>query len=236
MVSPIRGPILNPIMRPHNGVSAHDLKVAANLKPAIKEVLMRVRFGAPLSAADSPKRDTKGNWVAPNGNKLVRVQLSDKPPAGSADMQSQFALVDPKTNQFYEATAGGLAGKTFFHGPLALPAGAKFTGKTFSAADLKKIEKTANNPPAKTPTAKELLNAYGAYSFHGLLKFGMKAPADSNIAKRITVQDQRPVDGRLVVALLLKNDPTKVVFQLSGGRAGGVPVYSQPVDFTRLPK
>ena len=218
------------------GVSAADKKAATGLKANIKEVLMRVRFGQPLAAKDAPRRDAAGRWVAPNGNKLIRVQLSEKPPAGSADMQSHFALVDPKTNNFYSMTAGGISGRTFAHGPVALSA-PKFTGKSYSWADIKTLADIANKPAVKIPTAKQMANAMGAYEFHKLLKWSIKAPPESQILKRVVIRDDSPFDGHKFTGLVLKSDPNKFIIERTGGgRAGGVPTYSQPIDVTRIPK
>src|SRR4051812_37125534 len=139
-----------------------DIKTASNLKPAINELLTKVKFGNALSQADAPHRGRESGWAAPNGDKLFPVQLSNPPPPGSADFPNHFALVNPKTNQFYAMTSGGITGQPFAHAPLALPAGSKFKTKALTAADLGKLETAANHPPAaKLPTKSTLLNALG---------------------------------------------------------------------------
>ena len=170
-----------------------DVKIAAKLKPAINQVLTTVRFGKALSDAQAPHRGRESGWDAPNGNKLFEVVLSAPPPPGSADFPTQFALVDPKTNQFFEVTAGGITGRAFAHGPLALPANLKFKTKTFNAADLVKLEAAANKadekpPTAKLPTKATLLNALGTYEFHQLMRYGNTAPPAKSVAGEVAIK------------------------------------------------
>jgi hypothetical protein len=212
-----------------------DLKTAAKLKDGINDLLSRARLGPPLAAADAPKSGAKG-WTAPNGDKLFAVQLSAPPPAGSADMPSNFALVDPKTNQFFSMTAGGITGRTFAFGPVGLPAGLHFQTKHLTATDLHKLETAANAPPAaKAPTKQQMLGAMGAYEFQGLLKYGAKGPAAKDVAARVELKKEHVADGFTFTAIQLKSDPNKFVIERSGGFAG-VTQYSQPIDVTRIPK
>ncbi len=222
------------IVPPHVLNALHNDKVAANLKPAIKEMLMRVRFGAPLAAADLPKLSGK-NWKAPNGDLLVSVVL-DKAPKGSADVPTNFALVNPKTNQYFVVSVGGFAG-TLGHGPLSLPASNQFKGKTFDAAQIRHLSDVANGtapkPTTTAVTKKQAEAAYGAYTFHKLLKWSAKAPPSGDVVKKFVVQKDHFPDGYTTTALVLRNG--KVAFQRSGGFAG-LTQYSQAVDPSRLPK
>ena len=216
--------------------AAADLKVAANLKANILEVLKRVRFGNPLAAADAPKTNAKGEWRAPNGDRLISVTMS-KPPAGMADGMSQFAFVNPKTNQFYEGTFGGIAGVRMFHGPLSLPP-PQFKDKNITAKDIEAFTRAANgggqvSHPAPTKTT--ILNALGTYEFHKLIKDSAKGPAAADVLKKVALKTENHPDGFSYTGLVLKSDPNKVVIQRTGGIAG-ITSYSQAIDVTRLPK
>lgn len=126
-------------------LSAADLEVAGGLKATVLDIMKRVRM-APTPPAELPKFDGgKGLWRAKNGDALVAVTLS-KPPAGMADGFTERALVNPKNNQFWVVRQGGIAGITSGMGPLGLPDGNKFTGKSYSQADIKALEKAANSP------------------------------------------------------------------------------------------
>lgn len=219
-------------------LSAADLKTATKLKHAISEQLKVVRFGNALPIAEQPKANAKGEWKAPNGDRLIRVQLSAPPPPGSADMMSSSAYVDPKTNKFYVGNFGGIAGMRMFHGPLSLPAGTQFKGKNFSAADIDALTASANvgGQGAQTiPTKAQMLNALGANEFHHLVKWSNKAPKDGEILKKVELQKVQHPDGYAYTGLVLKSDPKKVIIVRTGGFAG-MTQYSQPLDTTRLPK
>jgi len=223
--------------KPHAGPSAADLKTASKLKPAILEVLKRVRFGQPLSAADAPKMDAKGEWRAPNGDRLIPVTLST-PPKGMADGMSTSGFVNPKTNSFYQGTFGGIAGVRMFHGPAGLPTGTQFTGKTFTAKDIAALtEAAAGKKPATAaaPSKTTILNALGTYEFHKLLKYTAKGPTSADVLKSVPLKKENHPDGFTYTGLVLKSNPNKVVIQRSGGFAG-ITTYSQPIDVTRLPK
>jgi hypothetical protein len=222
--------------KPSAGPSAADLKTAAGLKPAILEVLKRVRFGQPLPAADAPKTDAKGQWHAPNGDRLIQVAISTPPP-GMMDGMSQFGFVNPKTNQFYEGTFGGIAGVRNFHGPMALPAGTQFKGKTFSAKDIDALTAAAKGAGqgGAVPTKTTILNALGTYEFHKLIKYGAKGPAAADVLKKVPLKKDNHPDGFTYTGLVLKSNPNKVIIQRSGGIAG-LNQFSQPLDVTRLPK
>lgn len=234
-MSVIRGTGSIGVVAPQSSNAAANAKTAANLKPAILEVLKVVRFGNPLPANQAPTQKN-GQWKAPNGDLLIAVQLSGKPPPGSADFAVTTALVNPKTNQFYHRQAGGIAGVPFTHGPLSLPQGTQFKGKTFSAADIKKFEALANaapKPPVKLPTKKDVENAYGAYNFHNLLKWSAKAPPAGDVVKKFVVKKDNFPDGFTTTGLVLRTG--KVVFQRTGGIAG-LTQYSQAIATSPLPK
>jgi hypothetical protein len=175
--------------------------------------------------------------TAPNGDKLFPVQLSNPPPPGSADMPNNFALVNPKTNEFFKMDSGGFTGKTFSFGPFQLPDNLKFKTKNLTAADRSKLEAAAN-PPAKAPklpSKDKILGALGAYEFQHMVKYGSTGPTDKNILGKVKLKTENHPDGFTFTALVLKSDPNKVVIQRTGGIAG-LTQYSQPLDLTRLPK
>ena len=64
----------------------HNESAARNVKGAIQDTLKLVKFAGPLSKADSPRQGPNGQ-MAPNGDPLIRVKLSDGPVLG----QSQYA-------------------------------------------------------------------------------------------------------------------------------------------------
>ena len=140
---------------PHTASKAHqlsaaDLKTAKHMRTAINGVLARVRLGPSLPDDKLPRYDQKsGLESAPNGDLLFAVQLSKPPPAGAADMPSSYALVDPKKNQFFAMTGGGITGRTFGRGPLALPGNAQFKGRSYSAAEVKQLGEAALAHAAK---------------------------------------------------------------------------------------
>lgn len=220
-------------------VTAADLKTAAHLKTSIKEQLKLVRFGAPLKPNEQPTANAKNEWKAPNGDRLVRVQLSAPPPPGSADMMSQSAYVNPKTNQVYVGEFGGIAGVRMFHGPISLPTNAQFKGsRTFSAKDIAALTQAANGgskPTTATPTREKMLAALGANEFHHLIKWSAKGPKAADVLKTVPLKKENHPDGYAWVGLVLKSDPNKVIIQRSGGLAG-LTQYTQPLDVTRLPK
>lgn len=221
--------------KPPSGPSAADLKTAAGLKPAILEVLKRVRFGQPIPAADAPKVNARGEWRAPNGDRLISVTMS-KPPPGMMDGPTNMAFVNPKTNQFYQGTFGGVAGSRFFHGPMGL--GTKFTDKSFSAKDIEALTAAANHTggaTAATPSKTTILNALGTYEFHKLIKYSAKGPAAADVLKKVALKKDNHPDGFTYTGLVLKSNPNKVVIQRTGGIAG-LNQFSQPIDVTRLPK
>lgn len=218
--------------KPHAGPSAADLKTASQLKGNINEVLKRVRFGQPLSAAQSPKAGAKNEWKAPNGDRLIEVSLS-KPPAGMADGMTTVGLVNPKTNEFFHGTFGGIAGLRQFHGPMMLP-GTDFKAKTFNAKDIEALTAAANGSAKPAiPSKTTILNALGTYEFHKLMKYSAKAPAASDVLKKVPLKQDNHPDGYVYTGLVLKSG--KVVIERSGGIAG-IRSYSQQIDVNRLPK
>ena len=234
----VRGASAAHATSPKHHLNPDDLKTAAKLKSGINEVLMRVRFGLPLKAGEAPQRGRETGWTAPNGAKLIPVQLSNPPPPGSADFPNNFALVNPKTNEFYAMQSGGFTGATLAHGPLALPANLKFKTRNMTAADMAKIEAAANHAdtkPGKLPSKTKILNALGTYEFHKLVKYGNTAPPASSVAGQVKLKSDNHPDGYTYTALVLKSDPNKVVIQRSGGFAG-LTQYSQPLNIQTLPK
>ena len=234
----VRGATATHAVTTKHHLNPEDLKTAAKLKPAILEMMKKVRTGPPLDAASSPHQGRESGWTAPNGDKLFPVQLSNPPPPGSADMPNNFALVDPKTNQFFSMTSGGFTGRTFAFGPMALPDGLKFKTKNMTAGDRAKLEEAANHPSkptVKLPTKDKILGALGAYEFHHMVKYGTTGPTAKNILGTVKLKTENHPDGYTFTALVLKSDPNKVVIQRTGGLAG-MTTYSQPLDLTRLPK
>lgn len=195
----------------------HNEHAARNLKGAIQDKLKLVRFGAPLSKAESPRMGPNGQMVAPNGNPLIRVKLSE----GSVLGESQYALVDPKTNQFYvQNNAGGFAHPTTYNGPLSLPPEARFEGKKFTPADLKRFERLANTP-SKFPFPMDLAS----------LKYDQPAPKASEIASEKLLKSEHPFT---YYAVTLKDDPKHVIIKkvLTGGFVPAQPgdgSYSAPI-------
>jgi hypothetical protein len=231
----IRG-VQHPTVSSKPSLNPADLKVAAKLKEGINEQLSRVRLGQPLPQNKMPEAGRDGVWHAPNGDRLFSVSLS-KPPPGSADFPTTYALVNPKTNEFYKMQSGGFTGATFAHGPLALPKALDFKTRNLSPTDFKKLEAAANHEgqKPKVPTRSTIDGALGAYMFHGMLKFANKAPADSTILTRVPLRKDPFPDGYAFTGLVLKSDPNKVIIQRSGGLAG-MTTWSQPIDVTRIPK
>lgn len=192
---------------------------ARNVKGAVQDVLKLVRFGEPLSKADSPRTGKNGQMTAPNGDPLFRVRLDDgKGILGS----SQYALVNPKTNEFYlQTNGGGFAHPTTYNGPLSLPPGARFQGSKFTPADLQKFEKIANEP--KTTTLKELIGKLST------LEYG--APKPGNIASEKMLKSEHPFT---YYVCTLKGDPNHVVIKkvLTGGFVPAKPgdgSYTEPI-------
>ena len=233
----VRGAAAAQAVTTKHHLNPDDLKTAAKLKPAINELLKRIRTGPPLADNLAPHQGRETGWTAPNGNKLFRVQLSAPPPPGSADMMDSYGLVDAKTNKFYWMNGGGITGKTFAFGPMELPGGLKFKTKNLTNADRAKLEDAANGAakPAKLPTKDKILGALGAYEFQHLVKYGPTGPTDKNILGKVKLKTENHPDGYTFTALVLKSDPNKVVIQRTGGIAG-MTQYSQPLDLTRLPK
>lgn len=224
--------------KPTTTPSAADLKAASHFKADVNEVLKRVRFGAPLAATAAPKVDAKGQWRAPNGDKLISVTLS-KPPAGMADGMTTLAFVNPKTNEFFHGTFGGIAGLRQFHGPMQLPASSKLKDTNLSAKELEALTAAANRTStaggATVPTKTSILNALGTYEFHKLVKWSAKGPKDAEVLKKVPLKKDGHPDGFSYTGLVLKSNPNKVVVVRTGGIAG-LTQYTQPMDVTRLPK
>lgn len=195
---------------------------ARNLKGSIQGVLKLVRFAGPLPKDQSPRMGPNGQMVAPNGDPLIRVKLSDGPVSGS----SQYALVNPKTNEFYvQNNQGGFTHPTTYNGPLSLPPDARFVGDKFTPADLKNLETLANAPPRiSLQNIKEALAS-------GQLEFDQPAPKPGNVASEKVIMNAHPFT---YYAVVLKDDPNHVVIKkvLTGGIIGPKPgdgSYSEPI-------
>lgn len=208
----------------------HNTTVAKGLKGSIQEQLKLVRFGQPLGKADAPRPGKNGELVAPNGDPLIRVKLSEDSGIVGA---SQYALVNPRTNEYYVQTnGGGFTHPTTYNGPLSLPKGSRFQGDKFTPADLKSFEKLANATPTliKQPTLKDLVKAFD--KFESQLKFGQPAPDPKNVLSETVIKSQHPFT---YYAVRLKDDPTHVVIKqvLTGGFVPAQPgsgTYSQPIS------
>ena len=199
----------------------HNEKAARNLKSAVQDTLKLVRFAGPLSKDASPRMGPNGQMVAPNGDPLIRVKLSDGPVSG----QSQYALVDPKTNEFYvQNNAGGFLHPTTYNGPLSLPPQARFEGSKFTTADLKRFERIANAPPPfSLPNLGDLVTPQ--------LQFDQPAPNPKNVASETPIKSEHPFT---YYAVVLKDDPTHVIIKkvLTGGFVPAKPgdgSYSAPI-------
>lgn len=217
--------------KPDLGRLLHNGTAARNVAEAVRDVLKLVRFGHPLPASESPRVGKGGQMVAPNGDPLLRVKLDD---GGGVLGAGQYALVNPKTNEFYLQTdSGGFNPQTTFHGPLSLPPKARFEGDRFTPGELNRLEKLANEgPPApKLPSTAQLEKAFQAAKLRGELDFGQPAPDPSNVAAEIPLKSQHPFT---YYAVVLKDDPSKVIIKqvLTGGFVPAKPgdgSYSQPI-------
>jgi hypothetical protein len=205
---------------------AHNLNVSKGLKGAIQDQLKLVRFGQPLNKADSPRTGKNGQMTAPNGDPLIRVKLSD---SNGISGSSQYALVNPKTNEYYVQTnGGGFARPTTYNGPLSLPQGSRFQGDKFTPADLKTFEAHANKPPTLPPTLKELQKKLEG------LEYGHPAPDPKNVLKETVIKSQHPFT---YYAVTLKGDPNHVVIKkvLTGGFVPAKPgdgTYTAPIEIS----
>jgi hypothetical protein len=208
---------------------AHNLKVAGGLKEGIREQLKAVRLGQPLNKAESPRPGKNGQMVAPNGDPLVRVKLT--PDGRSIPGSGQYALVNPKTNEYYlQTNAGGFTHPTTYHGPLSLPKGSRFLPeKKFTAADMRQFEAAANKPdfvkpsPDKPVTLKDLIGRLNE------LDYGQSKPKNAGAEKMI--KSEHPFT---YYAVTLKGDPNHIVIKkvLTGGFVPAQPgdgTYSEPI-------
>lgn len=234
-MSTVRGVSSPAVSSARHTLNPSDLKTAAKLKDGINSLLARVRLGQPLPQNQMPSRQD-GVWKAPNGDRLFSVSLS-KPPPGSADFPITYALVNPKTNEFYKMQSGGFTGATFAHGPLGLPQNLQFKTRGLTAADFKKLEAAANDEGGKpkVPSRAVIDAGLGSYLLAGALRFTNKAPADSTILTKVPLRRDPFPDGYAYTGLVLKSDPNKVIIQRTGGLAG-MTTYSQPIDPAKLPR
>lgn len=205
---------------------AHNLKVAKGLKDSIREQLKVVRFGQPLGKAESPRQGKNGQMVAPNGDPLVRVRLT--PDGRHIPGSGQYALVNPKTNEYYVQTnSGGFTHPTTYHGPLSLPKGSRFLPeKKFTAADMRQFEAAANAPEWVKPAPLSLKDVIGKLNE---LEYGQPRPKNAGSEKMI--KSEHPFT---YYAVTLKGDPNHIVIKkvLTGGFVPAQPgdgTYSEPI-------
>ncbi len=130
LVRPIRLPPINAI---------HNARVATNLRSTLNGKAMRLAeaVAKPTPEAKAPRQGADGDYYAPNGDRLIKVQRG-----------LSFALVNPNTNEVYYPTkerVGCWGFKDGFKGPVKLPEGQRFKGGPFSAAQVAKFESEANN-------------------------------------------------------------------------------------------
>lgn len=205
-----------------------DLITATKLKGAITDVLSTVRLGKPLAEKDEPKPGPNGRYTAPNGDPLIRVKLQGS--SGVAG-SSEYALVNPKTNEFYkEDNHGGFMHPTSYYGPMSLPKGTRFVGKKFTEAQLQQLEKAANKG-FPGPIRRDLGAVLEAHLKAGDLDFSNKAPKKEDILSEKVVKHEHPFT---YTAIILKDDPDHVIYKkvLTGGFVPAGPndgSYSQPV-------
>jgi hypothetical protein len=206
-----------------------DLATAGELKGAINDVLKLVRFGQPIPDKDEPRPGPNGRYVAPNGDPLIRVKLSG---SNGIPGSSEYALVNPKTNEFYkEQNEGGFMHPTNYYGPMSLPKGTRFVSKSFTEGDLKKLEKAANSV-LSGPIKKGALAALEAHLKAGDLNFDHQAPNPKDILKSTVIKSEHPFT---YTAIVLKGDPNHVIIKkvLTGGFVPAGPndgSYSQPIS------
>ena len=197
----------------------HNQQVARGLKENIQDTLKLVRFGAPLNKAESPRAGKNGQMTAPNGDPLIRVKLNDGSGVAGA---SQYALVNPKTNEFYlQTNGGGFMHPTTYNGPVSLPKDSRFQGSKFTPADIRSFETLANAP--KKPTLGDVLKNLNE------LEFNSKKPANAGTEKLL--KSEHPFSYYVVT---LKGDPKHVVIKkvLTGGFVPAQPgdgSYSEPI-------
>ena len=206
----------------------YDLRVAGKLKAAVEEVLARVKFGKPLEAADAPRPGPDGHLVAPNGDPLIRVKLNDGAETGS----SQYALVSPKTNQFYkEDNLGHPVHVTNLYGPLSLPRGSQLGEKKHNRDELRQLEGAANaGLKTKSLSKPALLVALGKLIKQGPQAFDGQATTKADTLSETVLKKEHPFT---YTALVRKDDPTRVIIKkvMTGGFVPAGPddgEYSQP--------
>lgn len=127
-----------PIITPRPvAAQKHNLQVARHLRGTLEGVLSRPHLRHPLLPAQQP-HEAGGHLVAPNGDRLVKVNLG----------KQGTGYVDPKTNQFYVSrlvtTPGKRTIREVWEGPYALPPNSRFIGKHFTDKQLDAFEKAAN--------------------------------------------------------------------------------------------
>lgn len=128
---------------PPGGLNAlHNAHVASNLRATLSGRAMRLAeaLAKPTPEEQAPRKGADGDYYAPNGDRLIKVQRG-----------TSFVLVNPNTNECFYPTrerVGCFGFKDGFKGPVKLPEGQRFKGGDFSAAQVAKFEALANR---KTP-------------------------------------------------------------------------------------
>ena len=208
---------------------AHNLKVAKGLKDDIREQLKVVKFGAPLTKENSPRAGKNGQMVAPNGDPLIRVKLT--PEGRSIPGSGQYALVNPKTNEYsVQTNAGGFTHPTTYNGPIALPKDSRFLPeKKFTAADMRQFEAAANAPELVKPPPTKPVSLSDLLSRLNDLKYDQGKPKNAGAEKMI--KSEHPFT---YYAVTLKGDPNHIVIKkvLTGGFVPAQPgdgSYSEPI-------
>ena len=204
-----------------------DLRVAATFKAAVEEVLVQVKFGKPLEADAAPRPGPEGQLVAPNGDPLLRLKLCDGVETGS----SQYALVNPKTNQFYkEDNLGHPLRLTNLYGPLSLPRGSQLKEKKPTRDELRQLERAANAAHKTSLPKSALLVVLAKLLRQGPAAFAGQAIRKADTLSETVFKKEHPFT---YTALVRKDDPSRVVIKrvMTGGflPAGpGEGDYSQP--------
>ena len=245
-----------PARAPESLLTQREMDLARSIQDITEEVMLKmVRFAGPLPADKAPHLGPNGKMVAPNGHELIRVRIDDG--KGGIVGQSQYALVDPQTNEFYvQNNAGGFLHPTTYNGPLSLPPNARFEGAPFSPAELHNFEQIANGkqpPPTHLPLPKPpLVPGLPTFPFPQLpglnrfkltlerhlkagdLEFSHTAPKPGDIRSQTVIKTEHPYT---YTAVVLKSDPTHVIIkrELTGGIVMSKPgseTYSQPISIT----
>jgi len=166
--------------------------------------------------------------TAPNGDPLIRVKLT--PDGRSIPGSGQYALVNPKTNEYYlQTNAGGFAHPTTYNGPLSLPKGSRFEKEKFTPADMRQFESIANAPEIVKPPPEKPVSLSDLMGRLNELDYGQSAPKNAGAEKMI--KSEHPFT---YYAVTLQGDPNHIVIKkvLTGGFVPAQPgdgSYSAPI-------